>query len=538
VTRTFFSLLVALSVGAPALGAAPATRPTPTAPGVVVTHVPAATGTFVGSPSLAVLPDGTYLGSHDLFGPRSNEHVEATSRVFRSVDRGATWTHVSDVRGAFWSTLFVHRGDIYLLGTTAHHGDAVVRRSRDGGRTWTTPADGKTGLLLKGQYHCAPVPVVEHAGRLWRAIEDASGGTEWGKRYKAMMLSVPADADLLDAAKWTASNAVARDPAWLGGRFNAWLEGNAVVGPDGKVVDVLRVDLRPEGQTAAIVRVSDDGKTATFDPANDFVPFPGGSVKFTIRWDPASKLYWSLTNDVPDAHAGGNAASTRNTLALIASPDLRAWAVRSYLLYHPDVARHGFQYVDWLFDGDDLIALCRTAYDEPGGGAARNFHDANYLTVHRVEGFRRRTMADSVPIPKVERVTIESADWVVTGTRFDEGKLADGATAFANRPYVWAGVPAALAGCRVARPAGGVPAAMTARAKRSGVLTVACTPAGAAQAKLAVAAGWTPTGQSFHYTDGGRTPLAVYARPTAAGEAVVVPQAGWAGTIVLLPVNP
>ena len=31
---------------------------------------------------------------------------------------------------------------------------------------------------------------------------------------------------------------------------------------------------------------------------------------------------------------------------------------------HPDVKNHGFQYVDWLFEGDDLIAACRTAFDD------------------------------------------------------------------------------------------------------------------------------------------------------------------------------
>jgi hypothetical protein len=50
--------------------------------------------------------------------------------------------------------------------------------------------------------------------------------------------------------------------------------------------------------------------------------------------------------------------------------------------------------VDWLFEGDDLIAACRTAYDDEEGGA-HNFHDANFLTFHRFKNFRRLTMKDS-----------------------------------------------------------------------------------------------------------------------------------------------
>ncbi len=48
---------------------------------------------------------------------------------------------------------------------------------------------------------------------------------------------------------------------------------------------------------------------------------------------------------------------------------------------------HGFQYVDWKFEGEDLIAVSRTAFDDGLGGAA-NYHDANFITFHRVCNFR------------------------------------------------------------------------------------------------------------------------------------------------------
>ncbi len=57
------------------------------------------------------------------------------------------------------------------------------------------------------------------------------------------------------------------------------------------------------------------------------------------------------------------------------------------LLHHPDRGYHGFQYADWLFDGDDLVFLSRTAYDDERTGA-NNFHNSNYLTFHRIEAFR------------------------------------------------------------------------------------------------------------------------------------------------------
>jgi hypothetical protein len=321
--------------------------------------------------------------------------------VFRSSDRGATWQQRARLQCLFWASLFTHRGAAYLLGTDKHHGRIVIRRSTDGGTTWTEPRDAATGLLTPtGEYHTAPVPVLEHHGRLWRAVEDAMGGTAWGQRYRAGMLSVPVAADLLHATNWTFSSVLPRDAQWLDGKFNGWLEGNAVRTREGRVVNILRVDTPDCPEKAAIVNVSDDGRTASFDPATGFVDFPGGAKKFTIRPDPRSERYWALATVVPERSRNpGRPASIRNTLALVCSRDLRHWETRGVLLHHPDTAKHGFQYVDWLFDGEDLIAACRTAYDDAAGGA-HNHHDANFLTFHRFKNFRGLTRADSVPAPE------------------------------------------------------------------------------------------------------------------------------------------
>ena len=354
-------------------------------PGVVIDHSPASSRQYIGSPSIAVLPDGSYVASHDFFGPGSTMNVTV---VFGSKDRGATWERIAEIKGQWWSTLFNHRDALYLMGTSREYGAAVIRRSTDGGRTWTMPIDENSGLLRDdGKYHCAPVPVVEHDGRLWRGIEDAEGPGGWGEHFRARMMSAPVDVDLLRAESWATSAPLGSDLDWLGGMFGGWLEGNAVVTPDGELVDVLRVDTRPEAGYAAVVHLSSDGTIATFDPATDFIRMPGGAKKFTIRFDPESGRYWSLVNWVPPAFDRGQPPKTRNTLALVSSADLRDWEVRAVVLHHPDVARHAFQYVDWLFEGPDLIVASRTACDD-GLGGAHNAHDANFMTFHRVEGFR------------------------------------------------------------------------------------------------------------------------------------------------------
>lgn len=363
-------------------------------PGTIIAHSPASSGLYIGSPSICILPDGSYLASHDLFGPSSNEFEKPVSKIYRSVNKGKTWKEVAVINGQFWSKLFTFRGKLYFFGTSKHHGNTIIRTSADNGNTWSEPVDGNNGLLLQGEYHCAPMPFVEYNGKLWRAMEDAMGEIKkWGKRYGAFMMSMEVNKDPMLASSWQSTNVLHYDSTMLNGNFGAWIEGNAVVTPKGEVVDMLRVDNNSTlDERAAIVKISSDGKTASFDTATGFVLFPGGSKKFTIRYDSVSKLYWTIANYIPDSikqkNTGRNPAGIRNTQALFSSPDLVSWNFRKLLLQHPDVINHGFQYIDWLFDKNDILFVSRTAYDD-GEGGAHNNHDANFLTFHRVKRFRR-----------------------------------------------------------------------------------------------------------------------------------------------------
>lgn len=359
-------------------------------PGIIINHVTASAGKYIGSPSICITPGGDYIASHDYFGPESNEHVKATTIVYRSTDKGKSWTKISEINGQFWSNLFVHKDHLYIMGTFKHHGNFIIRRSTDEGVHWTDPETGDSGLLLEGEYHTAPMPVIIHNGRIWRALENARSDTEkWGVRYSAMVISAPVDADLLKSSNWKTTNFLRYDSAYLNGQFGGWLEGNAVVTPDGKVIDFLRVATSEPGRDmAAIVKISDDGSKASFDTYTGFIDFAGGSRKFTIRYDGKTKLYWTISNLVTKEFSNLSAGSVRNTLVLKSSTDLINWKINKILLFHPDVKKHGFQYVDWQFDGRDIIYVCRTAYDDQNGGA-HNYHDANYLTFHRIRNYSK-----------------------------------------------------------------------------------------------------------------------------------------------------
>jgi hypothetical protein len=134
--------------------------------------------------------------------------------------------------------------------------------------------------------------------------------------------------------------------------------------------------------TAAMIHVSGDGISLTHDPDTDRIRFPGGGTKFTINRCPISGRYLSLVNPQDSDEVW------RNRLCLTSSDDLRSWRIGCELLFHQDKERHAFQYVDWVFDGDDIVYVSRTAYDDDDTGAA-NAHDANYLTFHRLVDYRK-----------------------------------------------------------------------------------------------------------------------------------------------------
>jgi len=367
-----------------------------------------ATKTYLGSPSIVRLPNGDLLATHDYFGPGcpvNHEGEEHLTSVYRSCDDGRTWRSVTHIANAFWSSLFMLGGAVYLIGATQQYGSIVIRRSEDGGNTWTHPGDSRSGLLFRGgprraapNYHCAPVPVLVSGGRIYRAFEDNTP-LGWPAGFQACVISAEVGADLLDASNWRMSNKLGFDLGWLAERWDGyaeggWLEGNVVEDRDGQLWDVLRVNARTARESgwtlwnvAAMVRIGESGTRLSFDPSGGFIDLPGGHSKFTIRYDARSERYITLSNGVHDLDHPG----LRSVLSMYASANLRNWSHCRTLLADdsgdpPELAaqRTGFQYVDWQFDGEDILYLVRTAY-----GGAHNYHDANRITFHRLADYRR-----------------------------------------------------------------------------------------------------------------------------------------------------
>ena len=76
--------------------------------------------------------------------------------------------------------------------------------------------------------------------------------------------------------------------------------------------------------SGVLLRVHDGGRRITFEPGDGFIDLPGGMTKFTIRRDPRTGLYLTLSNPNTAPERG---AYQRNILALCASVDVRNWRV-------------------------------------------------------------------------------------------------------------------------------------------------------------------------------------------------------------------
>jgi hypothetical protein len=161
----------------------------------------------------------------------------------------------------------------------------------------------------------------------------------------------------------------------------ATVEGTVVADPDGRLLNMMRFESRDALALCYLVNTEDPEAPLCFDRV---VEFPANRSKFTVRFD--GRRYYSVATRYEVGGARTDRGMyPRNLLSLLVSDDLEEWRVARDLIdyRHADRNKHGFQYVDFFFDGEDILYLCRTAMN----GAA-DFHDTNYITFHRIKNFR------------------------------------------------------------------------------------------------------------------------------------------------------
>ena len=339
-------------------------------------------GQHLCTPSILKHPDGYLLAAMDIFDGGAPQNL---TLIFRSDDDGKSWYHLTELFPCFWGTLFMHKGEVYMLATSTEYGDLLIGRSSDGGKTWGRPtaiARGSSHNVVPG-WHKSSMPVIEHKGRLWCAVDygsHRSGG------HMSCLASVDASSDILVADNWTITDPLKYSPEWEGAvkwDDRGFIEGNAVVAPNGELYNILRYMSDqgvPSHGSVGMLKANADEPEKKLE-FYKFVTFDGNLSKFDIKRDEVTGLYFTIFNRLKP----GERVGMRNTLSLAYSSDLESWSVLCDLLdySHLNYKKVGFQYVSFEFDGNDIIYLSRTAFN-----GAQNFHDNNYVTFHRIEYFR------------------------------------------------------------------------------------------------------------------------------------------------------
>ena len=343
-------------------------------------------GHYLCSPSLLRHPDGYLLSSMDVF---DRYHPQNLTMIFRSDDDGANWYYVCDLMPCFWGKLFLHKGEVYMLGCATQHGDLLIGKSPDGGMSFDAPVvllRGSNGRQGHDGYHKNPQPVLRHNGRLYETLEWGSSCSNWHKDrydYAAMVMSCDENDDLLVPENWSFTEPVMFDPDWAP-ELNHFppstrtLEGCMVVDPEGRLLNIMRFENCEKKAIIYEVDQTDPEAPLRYLRTMDF---PANRTKFEIKHDPVSGNYYTIGTRIyaEDRH------NARNLSSLMVSADLIHWRVVKDLFdyRHADYQKVGFQYVDFEMEGDDLIFLCRVSLNN-----AHNLHDTNYQTWHRLKNFR------------------------------------------------------------------------------------------------------------------------------------------------------
>ena len=404
-------------------------------PGVKISHIdpPSLLDIFfqnvryIADPSITIMPNGDYIASRSEFGSGSTATTSGQSKVFRSTDRGASWSLMSEPTDILRATLFVHDDELYMLGYKAESDDIVIRKSTDSGATWTANT-----TIKSGSYGGTPNTPVIHSGKIWIG----QSGTR--------VLSAPITSDLLLAGSWTLSNSASNSGHPFGDDWQGWSEAQVVASPQTGVVLMPKIRALPN---TALIQVNESSGGVSFDASapNAFVSLPGGEKKFGAQYDEVSGKFYALTSAVLPAHADHPTLADepeliRNTATVVSSPDLINWDVEKIFLYSQNIDNgtwgEGFQYFNFAVDGDDLAVVSRTAFDTTGNGL--NYrpprgHDSNLLTFHMIEDFRTLTPDHLLTIENGDVVRYEvnggndlaPLGTFALGTDFDGAPLTD-----------------------------------------------------------------------------------------------------------------
>ena len=373
---------------------------------VVIAESPAPDSVFLYTPGIVEGFDGRLIVSVDyggpgtsvLDGPRSDfgDYKSGNQiRVLLSDDNGKTWRETSARIPMMHEILFKAGKSLYMIG---HSGRLLITRSDDNGETWSEPSV----LCPEPRWHQSCTPVDIHDGKVTLVYEKwVSDGHPW-PGVGPVLMQAKVDDDLTEASSWKFSDLYNPDEDMEASRpsgipltdpgkagiletnvIRVYDEKNPFYDPSGKsVVLMMRASVglpdigvmmrgveKPDG-SLAVEKLTKNGREMYF------AHIPGADLKFYVVYDPESRLYWLLHSQMDGR------MNYRRRLALSYSPDLLKWTFAGLVAVGPadNAARH---YASMIIHGDDLLIVSRS-----GDERARNSHDGNLVTFHRVKDFR------------------------------------------------------------------------------------------------------------------------------------------------------
>ena len=403
--HSFPFLMLALALAAVSCGG-PSGAGRPVADEQVIASSPAPDSVFLYTPAIAEGLDGRFVvavdyggpGTGILDGPRSDfgDYPAGNQiRVYLSDDKGRTWRETATRIPMMHEILFKAGDRLYMIG---HSGRLLITRSDDNGETWSEPAV----LCPEPRWHQSCTAVDVYDGKVTLVYEKwVADGHPW-PGVGPVLMRADEQADLTQASNWKFSDLYDPDadmdaarPSGIpvvGGKAAGILETNVVriynpshpfYDATGKSVILLSRASAGFPDIGVMLRgyEREDGSLAVGRCHLDngdvlFVHIPGANLKFHLVYDPKSELYWLLHSQIDGR------MNARRRLALSYSPDLLHWTFAGLVAVGPTdrSARH---YATMIVNGDDLCIVSRS-----GDEQARNAHDGNIVTFHRVRNFR------------------------------------------------------------------------------------------------------------------------------------------------------
>lgn len=352
----------------------------PAPPCTLIDKVTALRSVTVNNPAIHILSDGSYLASQTA--------SYKAGYVYRSTDRGETWSRISSGLRQTYCAVYEGPAGLYMLGCDNVGGSLAVQKSTDGGQTWSANSVIFSKNATVDGYHGGSSPFVVSNGRVYRAMGDRDGN------WSILLISAPADADLTDPSVWTMSNKLYYDPSWLAVTSTRWEEPALIRKPNGSLAIIARIDGTTDKEYAALINVNSDTEISF----NRVFAMPGSAKRMTIAYDSVSGKYWTLVSPFyanTRTLYGLSPTQNRNSMVLMSSTDLLSWTRERTCIYSDNAFNNSYHYIDWRFDGDDLVSVFRCSADEERG-MALNYHDSNAFGYFRVRNFRNGSAVSTV----------------------------------------------------------------------------------------------------------------------------------------------